>query len=246
MKTQLYKKLLELLNLKKEKSYRILDFGCGRGELLDGISKCVGAKSHLVGIDAMKKSIAIAKAKHPGIDFQHDKFTDTLNFPDEYFDIIISVDTLECITQKEALLNEIWRILKSNGTVLCAHWDWDTQVYYSEHKHVIRNFVHTFTDWKQEWMDACDGMMGRKLWSLFQRTKRFRGTIEICCFIETTFEKGNYGYERLQDLGHLVKRNEIKQDEYDLIKKEMEELHKRGEYFYSLNSYIYHGEKLVI
>jgi ubiquinone/menaquinone biosynthesis C-methylase UbiE len=86
MKTQLYKKILELLNLEKERSYRILDFGCGRGELLDGISKRVGAKSHLVGIDAMKKSITIAKAKHPDIDFQHVKFIDTLNFPDEYFD----------------------------------------------------------------------------------------------------------------------------------------------------------------
>ena len=56
---------------------------------------------------------------------------------------------------------------------MIAHWDWDTQVYFSENKTIVRKFVAAFADWQQGWMDACDGQMGRKLWGLFGRLGTF-------------------------------------------------------------------------
>jgi len=159
--------ILRTHGFKIGKDAKILDFGCGTGELLKKIYDTVSNCSKLIGIDSSAQSIEQAKNSYHGIDFVRDKFVDSFNFPDSFFDYVISVDTLECIQNKTALLNEIHRILKKEGQVLFSHWDWDTQVYCSEHKEIIRKFVAAFSDWQQGWMDASDGQMGRKLWGIF-------------------------------------------------------------------------------
>jgi SAM-dependent methyltransferase len=152
---------------------------------------------------------------------------------------------LECVIDKAALLREMARVLKPHGAVLCAHWDWDTQVYASEQPHRLRPLIHAFADWQQGWMDACDGMMGRKLWGIFQGSHLFTGHVEVYTHIETQYEPGQYGYDRLQDVAALVQHGTVSPADYDQIIEEMQRLANRGEYFYSLNSYIYMGQKQV-
>ena len=244
MKNYLIQKILEIIELNKNTKYKILDFGCGQGHLLNEIRK-INKSSELIGIDSSEKSIKIAKDNFKNIDFHQFKFINHFDFNDENFDLILSVDTLECIIDKNALLNELFRILKPDGKVLFAHWDWDTQVYNSKNKNIIRNIVHQFADWEQGWMDTCDGMMGRKLWGYFQHSKKFNGKIEIFNLIETDFIEGQYGFDRLKDINSLVKKGKINQNDYDNIIKEMTNLYSENQYFYSLNSYIYFGEKIT-
>jgi SAM-dependent methyltransferase len=243
MKAPLFEKILSLLDLKPGTRHDILDVGCGSGDLLGGISDTVSDESTLIGMDAMKNPIDEARSLYPSIDFRHEKFVDSFVFPDASFDIVISVDTLECIPNKTAFVAETARILRPEGRILLAHWDWDTQVYNSEHKEIIRRFVAAFSDWQQGWMDACDGQMGRRLWGIFQGSGMFKGKMESFTLLETEYDKGNYGYDRLQDLAGLVKRGRIEESEYGLIRHEMENLKLRNQYFYSVNSYIYLGKK---
>jgi len=243
MKEQLNKKILLLLDLKPTRKYDILDFGCGSGEILGGIHNISLNGSNIIGIDSSEKVIEQAKNSYPSVDFRHEKFVDAFKFPDASFDIVISVDTLECIPNKTALISEIHRVLKKDGKVLIAHWDWDTQVYYSEHKEIIRKFVAEFSEWQQDWMDASDGQMGRKLWGLFQGSGLFKGVIKTFSLIETEYKPGKYGYDRLHDLAGLVNQGRLDRSEYKMILDEMKTLHEKGKYFYSLNSYIYIGRK---
>jgi SAM-dependent methyltransferase len=243
MKQLLNEKVLVLLDIKTDKKYSILDFGCGSGQLLDSLSQVVSGQSTLTAIDASKEVIDQAKAKLPNIHFCQELFIDSFSFPDASFDIIISVDTLECILDQESLLSETYRILKPNGKVVFAHWDWDTQVYNSAHKDIIRKFVTRFSDWQQPWMDSSDGLMGRKLWGKFESGGKFRGYMDSFSLLETEYKPGNYGYDRLHDLANLVEKGEIKNNEYDLILREMESLNISKEYFYSITSFIYCGLK---
>lgn len=243
MKEPLFKKILSLLNLDSDRQYDILDFGCGSGDFLSRISSTIASESTLIGIDSRQKPINQAATLYPDIDFRQEKFVDSLSFPDSGFDIVISVDTMECIPEKMALVREVARVLRPGGTVVFAHWDWDTQVYNSEHKKIIRKFVLEFSDWQQGWMDASDGQMGRRLWGLFQGSGMFMGAMESFTLLETVYEKDQYGFDRLQDLVGLVKAGRIDKAEHDMIHAEMMTLAESSTYFYSLNSYIYIGKK---
>jgi SAM-dependent methyltransferase len=243
MKLALYEKLLSIIDLESDRDYEILDLGCGYGHLLGVIAGIISGGSTLIGIDAMKNAVDQAKSLYPTIDFRNEKFIDSLNFSDSSFDFVISVDSLECISNKNALVAEVDRILRPNGKVLVAHWDWDTQVYNSSNKEILRKYVAAFSDWQQNWMDASDGQMGRRLWGLFQGSGLFKGRADSFTLIETEYEKGKYGYDRLHDLVDLVAGGVIHKNDYDLILKEMDSLNRRGQYFYTVNSYIYYGGK---
>ena len=242
MKEPLYEKIESLLDLDLNNSYKVLDIGCGRGELLGHLSRTIGSKSFLVGIDEIEDSIRSAKDNYPHIEFRREKFIDSLGFEDNSFDVVVSVDTLECIPNKTALLDEIFRILKPGGKVLFAHWDWDTQIYNSNNKAIIRNFVAAFSDWQQDWMEDSDGQMGRKLWGIFESSDKFKGKITSYTLLETEYQEGKYGFDRLNDLFGLVETGSIKLTEYEMICSEMKRLTDLNQYFYSVNSYIYVGE----
>ena len=92
-------------------------------------------------------------------------------------------------------------------------------------------------------MDASDGQMGRRLWGLFQGSGLFDGSMESFTLLETRYEPGQYGYDRLQDLAGLVKAGTIDGTEYDMICEEMKALAESKKYFYSVNSYVYLGRK---
>lgn len=242
-KIQVYEKALSILDLRVGNTYQVLDIGCGTGEFLGHLSQVAGRNSELVGIDAMERSIVQAKKDYPSIEFTCHKFKDKFALPDEWFDVVVTIDTIECIKDKEALVSEIHRILKPHGKVLAMHWDWDTQTYNVENKELARKAVWAFSDWKQSWMDECDGQMGRKLWCLFEKSKKFHGRPDTFSLLETTYEPGTYGFDRAQDLAMLVAQGKFDKQDYESFRRELRESGANGHYFYSLTSFIYFGQK---
>lgn len=243
MKTSVFSKALDTLDLDRGGSHRVLDFGCGSGGLLEALSAAVGPGSHLVGYDAMGKSIELARARCPDAEFVCERFVNELPFRDASFDVFVTIDALECIRDKEALLAEIHRVLRPGGQVLAMHWDWDTQTYSIPTRALARKVVQAFSDWKQPWMDEADGQMGRKLWGLFEGDGKFHGSPDAFCLIETEYEAGRYGYDRAQDLSGLVKAGGLDRGDYDRFCRELSESSEKGEYFYSVTSFVYHGRR---
>ena len=64
-KTRVFEKALSILDLAPGSKWRVLDFGCGKGEFLGHLSQLVGKSSELVGIDAMENSIVPGEKKLP-------------------------------------------------------------------------------------------------------------------------------------------------------------------------------------
>lgn len=245
MNNKLIEAVIFALDIDGDTNYNILDFGCGRGELLREIGSILKYSSKLIGINAHENDHqkALSNAVDNDIEFILSKFTNVIDFQDEYFDIVISIDTLECIPNRKRLVEEIYRILKPDGRILIAHWDWDTQVYNTNQQQILRKVIHGFADLKQDWMECSDGLMGRKLWGMFEGSQLFSGELNIFNLIETEFNNRCHGYRRMNDFKELVKAGKISEVEYEQIFNEMKELEDRGEYLYTLNSYIYSGRK---
>lgn len=105
--------------LKNKKNLRILDSGCGEGYL----SRILAKKGHQVfAIDDNPKLIEIAKEtekeKPLGIKYYLKDMRKT-DFPDSFFDVVLSHQTIHEIYNPEKALKEFARILKKEGRFIC-------------------------------------------------------------------------------------------------------------------------------
>ncbi|MDA9774245.1 methyltransferase domain-containing protein [Saprospiraceae bacterium] len=104
-------KLIELLNPKENE--RILDLGCGSGQLTYKINELA---KETIGIDKSVEMIADAKSKFPSIEFQ---VQDAENFRfDEKFDSIFSNATLHWVKNYKNSIKSMYENLNPNGKIV--------------------------------------------------------------------------------------------------------------------------------
>ena len=115
-----------LSKLKITSNAKILDLGCGRGDITLFLAN---RTKETIGIDYSKEAILIAnniKKKFPKKIQKKTHFyrmrAEKLKFPDNYFDLVICIDLFEHISKEEleVVLKEISRVLKRNG-ILFVH-----------------------------------------------------------------------------------------------------------------------------
>lgn len=100
--------------LKNKSSSKVLDVGCGYGELLK-LLKEDGWKSY--GVDT--SSTAAKKAREMGLDVFTGELIDA-GFLDKYFDVVILHHSLEHMHDPTEVLREVHRILKDNGVLIIS------------------------------------------------------------------------------------------------------------------------------
>lgn len=103
---------------------QVLDVGCGAGvdTILAGLM--VGPNGSAVGVDMVPEMIVRAESNRKitgiaNVSFQNTAAED-LSFPDDTFDVVISNGVINLIPDKEAVMNEIHRVLKPGGRLMVA------------------------------------------------------------------------------------------------------------------------------
>ena len=97
----------------------VLDAACGTGYGTEILAKA-GAKK-VFGIDIDYKSIQYAENKfgHSTIEFRQGDVAN-LPFPKETFDLVISFETIEHVTDDSRTISEFWRVLKKEGKLIIS------------------------------------------------------------------------------------------------------------------------------
>lgn len=92
---------------------KVIDIGCGKGRYLTILQKLY-PKSHLFGIDISEKMLEYLPV---GIETKLGSILD-IQYPDNYFDCVYSVETLEHTILPENAIKEMTRILKPGGKIV--------------------------------------------------------------------------------------------------------------------------------
>jgi len=116
-------RLLELLfkyGFHEFGSLKIMEIGCGTGDVLAEFLKWGSNPNHLFGVDLLKDRIKQAKAKHPDIHFSLQN-AEELEFPSNYFDLVLTFTVFTSILDTGMayrVASEIKRVLKPGGALV--------------------------------------------------------------------------------------------------------------------------------
>ncbi len=96
----------------------VLDAACGVGY---GSNYLAASAKEVIGLDISKEAVAYAK-EHYQEENIHFEVMDVYNleFPDKYFDIVCSFETLEHLDKPERFLSEVKRILNKDGIFILS------------------------------------------------------------------------------------------------------------------------------
>ena len=106
---------------------RIIDVGCGAGQLLGHLAKAVGEHGEVIGLDPSADQLAQAKSSCS--DFSNitflEKGADETGLPNDSCDAATSTQALEYIPDVDSALAEITRVLKPGGSLVNVSILWD-------------------------------------------------------------------------------------------------------------------------
>ncbi len=97
---------------------RVLDVGCGTGELL---ARLVRDGAVATGVDPSPPMAARARADNPGVPVA-DGDAEHLPFADDAFDVVLALNVVHLADDTAAALAEISRVLAPGGRVGLASW----------------------------------------------------------------------------------------------------------------------------
>ncbi len=142
---KLRQRTLELATLKP--GDKVLDVGCGTGDLTIAASKQLGKGSQVYGIDAASEMIEVATGKAAragiGVHFQVEAI-EHLSFPDGAFDVVLSSLMMHHLPGDLKLrgMKEVYRVLKPGGRVFIVDGSQPSTSAPWLLKHLMSHMVH--------------------------------------------------------------------------------------------------------
>jgi SAM-dependent methyltransferase len=103
---------------------RVLDLGCGAGTDSLVAAQMIGPEGGVVGIDMTPQMLAKARAAAAEMGATNVEFLESeaerLPFADASFDVVVSNGVIDLIPDKDAVLAEIYRVLRPGGRMQVA------------------------------------------------------------------------------------------------------------------------------
>jgi ubiquinone/menaquinone biosynthesis C-methylase UbiE len=215
---------------------RVLDVGSGPGFLAAAIAESTGPSGAVCGVDISQPLLAAAGAHcagQPWIEFREADAT-KLPFADATFDAVISTQVLEYVRDVDAALAEIRRVVRSDGRVVIVDTDWDSIVWYSPNRERMSRILLAWED------HAADPCLPRSMANRLVRAGFRVESQQIVPLFNPYFETNTYSNRMIDVIAAFVSgRNGISRKEADSWAQELRSSGRRGEYFFSLNRYVF-------
>ena len=232
------KQIIEIMML--QPGERVLDIGSGPGFLASEIGEVVGSSGQVCGVDISETLLQVARshcARQSWVEFR-DGDAARLPYPDSSFDIGISTQVLEYVPDVDAVLSELHRVLCPGGRVVLLDTDWDSIVWYSTDNMRMNRIILA---WEEHTADAhLPRTLSRKLLQAGFQIE----TQQVIPMFNPDFDQNIFS-NRLIDLivSFVSDRKGISRAEAVAWAEDLRQLGEKGEYFFSLNRYLFIATK---
>jgi SAM-dependent methyltransferase len=218
---------------------RVADLGCGGGLGLAALRRRMGPEVELVGVERREPTLEPEVAADPALSVVVADLNKPLPFEDASLGAAVCHNTLEALTSADAFLVEVARVLAPGGHFLLGHNDLDTIVFSSSELDLTRRLVHAFADSQQEWMDAADGTIGRKLPAIARRAPLEHVRTMAWVVLDTDLAAGEPADRAIRGITDAVRRDQH-HDLASQLEAWVDDLRvsaARGEFLFSVNDY---------
>jgi SAM-dependent methyltransferase len=220
---------------------RIADLGCGTGDALQVVAKRIDAE--VIGLDfssAVLRTAARALGQLPGVRLllaQAD-LADPVPLADASVDRALCHNVLECLSQPAALVAEAHRVLRPGGRLVLSHSDFDTLLFASEDLELTRRLVRSYCDTQQDWMEAVDGTIGRRLVDIMGQSPMQIVDVQARVNVSLRFEPGELGYAYAHNLARTLQISGAADPAVlNGWLSGLQRLDRRGAFLFSVNDY---------
>lgn len=113
--------------LRPQPGHRLLDAGCGAGEVARELAAVVAPDGEVVALDYSDVTVATAAQRHDGSPVRYQTGdVAALTFPDGSFDGVRSERVLQHLTDPDGAIAELVRVTRPGGRVCLVDTDWDS------------------------------------------------------------------------------------------------------------------------
>ena len=219
---------------------RVLDIGSGPGFLALSIAKETGSTGVVRGIDVSEPMIDMARKHCAHLAWTEFSQADATNlpFPDDSFDAAISTQVLEYVRDVDRALAEMYRVVRPAGRVVIVDTDWDSIVWHSSDRERMNRVLAAWAE------HAADPYLPRTLVDKLIRAGFCIESQEVIPLFNPSFDPDTYS-NRVIDLivPFVIGRFDIDRDEANGWAEKLRSAGNEGEYFFSLNRYLFVAKK---
>jgi arsenite methyltransferase len=215
---------------------RILDVGSGPAFLTADIARIVGPGGRVCAVDASEPMLEVGRrrcASLPMAEFQHGDAR-KLPYPDASFDAVVAVQVYLFVPELDAALAELRRVLRPGGRAIVMDTDWGSTVWNSRDP---ARMARVLEIWKHRYSNA---HIGRVLPGALRRAGLVIEDAKAVPIVELAATEEDYSGGQLKEIAKYVAgRHGMTTAEAQAWKDELLALEASGEYFFSLNRYLF-------
>lgn len=217
----------------------IVDLGCGEGPALHAVARRYPAAA-LIGVDnnADRLRRAATVLAPYGAQLAAADLDRGVPLRDSTVDAVLCHNTLECVADPVALLDEAARVLRPGGQAVLSHVDWESIVVNGADPELNRHVIDAYANQLQPWTGRADARMGRKLAGIVHHSAL--GVRDVTAHVTLGHTLGGDALARVDEIAHILRRGAAGLSPDDVIswRRQLDEAASEGTFYFAETAFV--------
>lgn len=223
----------------------LLDIGAGPGLLAYDLARLAGENGRVLGIDTSEPMVKMARTRCAALPQAEFEVGDAVKLAgvEGAFDAAVSTQVYEYVADMDGALKALHRVLRPGGRALILDTDWDSIVWHASDRRLMQRVLHCWDD------HLADPHLPATLAVKLRRAGFTLMRMDVVPMTSLGYQPHSYAAGMMHGILGFVRangeRHGLSADEIQTWYDDQLHLAERGEFFFSLNRYMFFAVKPV-